>query len=127
MPVDKQAALDVLERSGADNTSLVAFFLNAFAKRESNVELTDVEADIVETFRRNGFTDVEIREAGAFFRDLSVDDKTKLFSGKFASMDTSSRFTARELEADFPGLAVGRRRRPPPQPGHGGPHPTFIV
>jgi hypothetical protein len=79
----------------------LALTLNSFAKADEGAELTDVESAIVTAFREAGLED-DVKEHGRLYKELPEQARRDFFPGKFANLNTKSKYTADDLKADLP-------------------------
>jgi hypothetical protein len=83
---------------------LLALTLNSFAKFAENAQLTDLEQSIVTAFRKNGFSDDEIKQQGAINKRIPKQMRNDIFSGKFAQLDAKKSYSFKDLEQDADGI-----------------------
>jgi len=79
---------------------LLALTLNSFAKFADDAQLTDLERSIVTAFRKNGFSDEEIRQQGGIGKRIPKQVRDEIFSGKFAQLDTKKSYSFKDVEDD---------------------------
>ena len=81
---------------------LLALTLNSFNKLAANVQLSDVDRLIVDAFRRNGFSDDELKQHGLVYQGISKQTRTEMFPERFAQMAPHTTYTMKDLQQDAP-------------------------
>jgi len=79
---------------------LLALMLNSFERFAENAQLSDLERSMVAAFRKNGFSDDEIKQHGRLNKRIPRQVRDEIFPGKFAQLDGSKPFTFHDLERD---------------------------
>jgi hypothetical protein len=79
---------------------LLALTLHSFAKLEENAQLTDLEQSIVAAYRKNGFSDDEIKQQGRLDKRIPPQVRDDIFPGKFAKLDSKKSYSFKDLEDD---------------------------
>ncbi|GAA1934404.1 hypothetical protein GCM10009837_70330 [Streptomyces durmitorensis] len=96
------AALRLKFVAHKDRTWFLAIVLHSFAKHAEGTKLTDLEQAIVSAFRKNGYTDQEIKAHGKLDRKLPQSLRSEMFSSRFAQLDVKQNYTMAELKRDVP-------------------------
>jgi hypothetical protein len=91
---------------------LLALTLNSFAKFAENAQLTDLEQSIVTAFRKNGFSDQEIRQQGGIKKRIPQQMRDEIFPGKFAQLDTKKSYSFKDLGQDAGGIVKSVLAKP---------------
>jgi hypothetical protein len=86
---------------------LLALTLNTFSKVSAGTSLTDLETVIADAFRRNGFTDDELRAQGTLYDKIPAAFRGKIFPGKFAKLDRNTAITLADLGKEAPNIIKG--------------------
>jgi len=86
---------------------LLALTLYSFAKFAENAQLTDLEQSIVTAFRKNGFSDQDIRQQGGIGERIPQQVRDEIFPGKFAQLDTKKTYSFKDMEQDADGIVKG--------------------
>lgn len=81
---------------------LLALTLNSFAKLEANAQLTDLEESIVVAFRKNGFSDDELKSHGRLYQQMPEQVRQEIFPGKFAALTPQKKFSMQDLRQEAP-------------------------
>lgn len=87
-----------------DRNWLLALILHSFDKFDANVDQTDLGKTFVDAFRKNGFTDDEIKQQGRLYRKMSAQLRNEIFPSKFAQLTHQSKFTLQDLKQDAPNI-----------------------
>ena len=91
---------------------LLSLTLNSFAKVDEGESLSDVESAVVKAARDKGLSDEEIKENGRLYKQLPEQARKDFFPGKFAQLNTKTKYTANELKKDLPGIEEAILRQP---------------
>lgn len=83
---------------------LLAITLNSFAKLTANAQLSDLEQSIVDAYRKNGFTDQQLKQHGRAYLDMPEQARREIFPGKFAQFTAGQRYTMQDLRNDAPDI-----------------------
>jgi hypothetical protein len=83
---------------------LLALSLNTFAKLATNAQLSDLEQSMVNAFRKNGFSDEELKLHGRVYGQIPGQIRTKMFPDRFAKMTPKSAYTMKNLQQDAPNI-----------------------
>ncbi|WP_186768095.1 RICIN domain-containing protein [Streptomyces qinzhouensis] len=81
---------------------IVAVALNAFARFGQSAELTELEQEIVDAFRRAGISDAQIAEYGRIFTEASAEAKARAFPDVVAGLTPETGYGTAELQRDAP-------------------------
>ncbi|WP_206313335.1 hypothetical protein [Streptomyces coryli] len=87
-----------------DRNWLLAVILHSCAKHAEGAKLSDLEQSIVTAFRKNGFTDAQIKSHGQVDQRIPQDLRNELFPAKFAQLDVKQSYTLADLGRDAPDL-----------------------
>ncbi|MGV9869300.1 hypothetical protein [Rhodococcus koreensis] len=98
--------------AGRDNNWLLALTLNSFAKYDKGVELTDLEQSLVTAFRKNGFSDADIKQQGNLSLKLPRQVRVELFPETFAKLDTTQAYSLKNLKQDAPHIVKSALANP---------------
>jgi hypothetical protein len=79
---------------------LLALMLNSFAKFADNGDLTDLEESIVTAFRKNGFSDEEIKQQGSMNDRIPQQVRDEIFPRKFAQLNRKKSYSFKDLGKD---------------------------
>ncbi|WP_406280765.1 hypothetical protein [Embleya sp. NBC_00896] len=83
-----------------DGNWLLAIVLHSFAKVADGARLTDLEAGIVDAFKKNGFSDEEIRQHGETEKRMPQSLRNQIFPARFAQLDVKQNYAAADLARD---------------------------
>jgi hypothetical protein len=83
---------------------LLALTLNSFAKLTTNAPLSDLEQSIVDAYRKNGFTDEQLKQHGRAYLNMPAQARRDIFPGKFAQLTPEQRYTMQDLRNDAPAI-----------------------
>ena len=63
---------------------LLGITLNSFAKLDEGAPLSDLDNALVGAYRKNGFSDDELKTQGRLYRKMPAQLRDEVFPGKFA-------------------------------------------
>jgi hypothetical protein len=82
---------------------LLSLTLNSFAKLDENEPRSDIEETIVNAFRNSpAYTEEELKELGRTYKSIPGQARKDLFPGKFADLDTKTKYSLQDLNKDLP-------------------------
>jgi hypothetical protein len=84
---------------------LLALILHSFARFAEQAELSDLEAGIIDAFRKQGYDDAELTRQGQLALKLTDSVRAELFEPDFAGLSSATPYTRAQLAADAPRLA----------------------
>ncbi|MFG3256099.1 hypothetical protein [Streptomyces sp. NPDC048172] len=87
-----------------DRNWLLALMLHSCAKHAEGAKLSDLESTIVAAFRKNGYTDQEIKQQGQLDAKVPKQLRDEMFPRRFAQLDVKQSYTMKDLERDAPGI-----------------------
>lgn len=91
---------------------LQAITLNAFARKKSRSNLTDLEQKLVDIFLNAGFTDSDLEAIGEVYATAPQSGRSALFSERFATLNGETGYSSADLKADMPQLAADTLKNP---------------
>ncbi|GAA2086590.1 hypothetical protein GCM10009801_49100 [Streptomyces albiaxialis] len=83
---------------------LLALMLHSCAKYAEGAKLSDLESTMVAAFRKNGYTDQEIKQQGQLDTKVPKKLRDEMFPRRFAQLDVKQSYTMKDLEKDAPGI-----------------------
>lgn len=84
---------------------MLALTLKAFAKLADNEKLTDLDQTIVNAYKKNGFTDAELKVHGKLAKGLSQQVRDEIFPQAYARLDAATKaYALKDLERDADGI-----------------------
>src|SRR5262245_33758055 len=101
----KEAKLRRKLEAGKERNWLLALTVNAFEKLADGAPLTDLDTGLLDGYRRNGYSDDQLKSQGRLFKQLPAETRRAIFPGKFAELTPRTRYTLSDLQADAPAIA----------------------
>jgi hypothetical protein len=83
---------------------LLALILHSFARYAAHAELSDLESDIIDAFKRHGYEDKDLVRQGQLALTLTRSVRDELFEPGYAGLTTDTPYTRAQLAADAPRL-----------------------
>ena len=83
-----------------DRNWLLGLTLNSFAKLTANAQLSDLEQTIIDTYRRHGFSDEQLKQHGRMYLDMPEQVRHEIFPDKFAQLTPGQRYSKQDLRND---------------------------
>jgi hypothetical protein len=83
---------------------LLALTLNSFAKLATNTPLTDLDQIIVDSFRKKGFNDNDLKQHARLYQQIPERMRSEIFPEKFVRLNPETKYGINELKADLPSI-----------------------
>jgi hypothetical protein len=83
---------------------LLALILHSFTRYAEKKELSDLEAAIIDAFRKQGYGDADLVRQGRLAQKLTASVRAELFEPEYAALSSDTPYTKARLAADAPRL-----------------------
>jgi hypothetical protein len=83
---------------------LLPIVLGAFERADNGTDMTDLDKEIVNGFRRHKLTDADLKTYAQISRAIPARTRAELFPGKFARLTASTKYSIADLRRDAPDI-----------------------